>query len=216
MAQPSRLEKFLSKFPQDRRIELERQIRSAPDTKTAYNELRRVGYRYSYDSVLTWRNKQLRATVSQVQQSANAIASMTTESASGVDPVKACMNLADELNNLCSRITAMLSKHQWLEAGEQRLSNRDALKLLAALPSLHRASAGTVTEMHRVKTQMDEKTLVNATLQELAVDWQAMLEHDNPELVPLIHDAISITQARLETSNTSLLERYLNGEALKS
>ena len=216
MPKPSALQQFLNKFSPERKHELERQIRSAPDAKTAYSELKRIGYRRSYDTVLNWRSNQAKGRADHIQRSAEVVSSVASASTLNVDPVKNCMELAIQLNTLCNSLTALLQGHNWLEPGELRLSSRDALKLLAVLPSLHRASAGTVTEMHRVKTQMNEKTLVNATLQELAVDWQAMLEHDNPELVPLIHDAISITQARLETSNTSLLEQCLDGEALKS
>jgi hypothetical protein len=213
MPKPSALQQFLNKFSPERKHELERQIRSAPDAKTAYSELKRIGYRRSYDTVLNWRSNQAKGRSDHVQRSAEAVSSAASASALNIDPVESCMNLAIQLNTLCSSLTALLQRHDWVESGELRLSGRDALKLLAILPSLHRAASGTITEMHRVKTQLDEKLIVCATLQELQQDWQRAFEGDNPELVGLIESVTAITKGRLEADQISLLEKYANHQS---
>jgi hypothetical protein len=210
MPKPSALQQFLNKFSPERKHELERQIRSAPDAKTAYSELKRIGYRRSYDTVLNWRSNQAKGRADHIQRSAEVVSSAASASALNVDPVESCMNLAIQLNTLCSSLTTLLQAHQWLEPGELRLSSGQAVKILTALPSLNRAASSTILEMSRIRVGIDEKALCLATIEELRKDWQQTLEADNPELIGVFEDVARVTRARLEIDSESLLERALD------
>jgi hypothetical protein len=210
MAQPSRLQKFLDKIPQDRRLEIERQIRLAPTTKAAFDILKSFQYPYSYDSVKTWRLNQAKGRVEQVQRSADVIASIALRSELAADPIKGAMDLSVRLNSLCDSLVTLLQNHSWVEDGELKLNSRDALKLLSVLPGLCRASSGVLIDMHRVNDALDRKAVVTATIEELKEDWRKSLEADNPELVPLLETVSAITLARLDADQLSLLERCVN------
>jgi hypothetical protein len=96
---------------------------------------------------------------------------------------------------------------QWItRVTSYRLSNRDAAKILAVLPSLNRAAAGTIIEMGRVRAKLDEKSLCLAVIEEVRQDWERTLSGDNPELISVFEDVAKITRSRLEMDTDSLLE----------
>lgn len=210
MPRPSVLQAFLNRFPEERRIEVENKIRSAPSIRDAYRELKRLRFRGSYDSVQHWRANDARGRVENLQSSAaNVAAFIASRQGAESDPIEAAMILSTKLNLLCSSLVALLQKHEWLEPSEIRLSNGQALKLLAALPSLARAASGTTLEMSRVRTMLNEKHLALATIEELKHDWEMALRADNPELIGVFEDIARVTRSRLEVDSQSLLEKYV-------
>jgi hypothetical protein len=209
MPRTSVLQAFLDKFPEERRVELEKRIRSAPTIKEAYLELKGLKYRGSYDSVQFWRANDARGRIENVQRSADAVAGTASRQSAESDPIEAAMVLANELNSLCSSLVGLLQKHEWLEPGEVRLSNREAAKILTAIPAVSRAASGTLVEMVRVRAKLDERALCLALIEELRTDWERILTADNPELIPVFEDVARVTRARLEIDSESLLERVL-------
>lgn len=213
MPRPSRLEAFLKSFPEDQRSDIEGEILRCNDSKSAHLFLKsRYRYRGSYDSVKHWRTTRSSKGVEGLGQQATEIAQMAARMPLEPNPVASSMDLALRLNNLCHRLLGVLEQHDWVEPGEVRLSAKQASQLVSSLPGLLRASSGTILEMHRIRAEIDQKTLMLATIEELAVDWRQMVEHDNPELLPLLESAAQITRARLELNRSSLLEEVTDGK----
>lgn len=213
MPRPSRLEAFLKSFPEDQRSDIEGEILRCNDSKSAHLFLKsRHKYKGSYDSVKYWRKARSSKGFEGLGQQATEIAQMATRMTLEPNPVASSMDLALRLNSLCHRLLGVLEQHNWLEPGEDRLSAKQASQLVSCLPGLMRASGGIILEMHRVRGEIDQKTLMLATIEELAVDWRQMVEHDNPELLPLLESAAQITKARLELNRSSLLEEVTDGK----
>jgi hypothetical protein len=135
---------------------------------------------------------------------------MASRSQLEADPIQGAIDLSVRLNSLCDSLVTLLQNHSWVEEGELKLSNRDAVKLLGIVPSLCRASSGVLIDLHRVNDAVDRKAVVTATIEELKEDWRRSLELDNPELVPLLDTVSQITLARLEADQVSLLEKCVN------
>lgn len=127
----------------------------------------------------------------------------------GDDPIASAMKLAQELNSLCVSLTALLQGHQWLEPGETRLSNREAAKILGALPSLTRAANSSIFEVHTIKSEIDQRAFALAILAEFGEDWRRTLEHENSELIPMFQEISAITKSRLHLDRPTLLEQNM-------
>jgi hypothetical protein len=194
----------------ERRSEATRLLQSAHSHRAAYVEFKKV-YRFtgSYDAVKNWRSHDAQLGLENIQAAAQEMRIKRQAIASGSDPIEMAMNLSKELSVLCSHLTALIQDHQWFTGKETRLNNRDATKILAALPSLSRASNGSILEMARLKTEMNEKALALGTLFEFGEDWRRTLEHDNPELVPLFESVLAVTKSRLELDTPSVLEEVM-------
>jgi hypothetical protein len=212
MGRQSIVDAWLSKFPKERQKEIEQKIRSAPTIRVAHQELKNLKFRGSYDAVQTWRAKDAKSRSEGLSDQASKVTAIAARIPLGGDPIASIMDLAQELNVLCVSLVALMKDHQWLEPGEVRLSNREASKILAAIPSLSRAASGSLIELHRVKAEMDRKDLCLALLEEVASDWRQTLEHDNPELLSLMPSIIAVTKSRLELDRSSLLEDALDGK----
>ncbi len=207
MPRPSQFERFLKQFPDTQRSDIEREVLRARDSKAAHEFLKsKLQYQHSYDSIKSWRQARSKGLHGLSQQSAE-VAQKAATLPQEVDPVGCAMDLAVRLNSLCNRLVDVLQAHEWIEPGESRLSPKQASQLISALPSLIRASSGVVVEMHRIRAEIDQKSLMLATIEELAIDWRQMLEFDNPELVPLLESAAQVTRARLELDRPTLLEK---------
>ncbi len=209
MGRQSIVDAWLGKFPKERQREIEQKIRSAPTIKIAYQELKQLKFRGSYDAVQTWRAKDSRDRSEGLSDRASKIAAMTARVSLESDPIASVMSLAQELNCLCASLTSLLQKHEWVEPDATRLSNREASKILASLPSLARASSGAIVEMARLQTEFDKKSFALALIQELGEDWRRTLEHENPELLPLFESIAAVTKSRLELDQLSALEQQV-------
>jgi uncharacterized protein YjiS (DUF1127 family) len=212
MPRPSRLEAFLKSFPESHRGDIEGEILKYRDSKSAHTFLKcRYKYKGSYDSVKNWRQARLdRREIERMSDQSSKIADAAAKMPLESDPIGSIMLLAQQLNSLCVSLTALLQRHQWLEFGETCLDNREALKILGALPSLARASAGSILEMHRVRAEIDQKALMLGTIHALSEDWQQALLADNPELIGLFESVARITKARLEIDRATVLEQQLS------
>lgn len=209
MGRQSIVDAWLGKFPKERQKEIEQKIRSAPTIRIAHEELKNLKFRGSYDAVQTWRAKDAKGRSEGLSDQASKVTAMAARVPLENDPIASVMSLAQELNSLCMNLTALLQCHQWLEPGEVRLSNREAAKILGALPSLARASAGSIVEMSRVKAELDQRCFALAILEEFSHDWQQALAADNPELIGLFENVARITKARLELDRPSVLEQRI-------
>lgn len=212
MGRQSILEAWLGKFPKERQIEIEQKIRSAPTIRFAYEELKRLKFKGSYDSVQNWRVRDARNRAEGLSDQASKVASMAARVPLGSDPIASVMDLAQELNCLCASLTSLLRKHEWVEPDATRLSNREAAKILAALPSLARASSGAIVEMAKLQTEFDKKSFALALIQELGEDWRRTLEHENPELLSVFEGVAAVTKARLELDRVTVLEEIIDGK----
>jgi hypothetical protein len=209
MGRQSIVDAWLGKFPKERQKELEQKIRSAPTIRVAYQELKNLKFRGSYDSVQTWRAKDAKSRSEGLSDQASKVTAMAARMPLESDPIASVMSLAQELNSLCMNLTVLLQRHEWLEAGEIRLSNREAVKILGALPSLARASAGSIVEMSRVKSELDQRSFALGIIEELSQDWQQSLGPDNPELIGLFESVARITKNRLELDRPSVLGQQI-------
>lgn len=211
MPRPSRLEAFLKSFPESHRGDIEGEILKCRDSKSAHTFLKgRYKYKGSYDSVKNWRQARLeRREIDRLSHQsskiANAAARMPVES----DPIASAMNLAQELNSLCASLTALLQRHEWFEDGEVRLNNREAAKILTALPSLARAANSSIFEAHTIKGEIDQRAFALAILAEFGEDWRRTLEHENSELIPMFQEISAITKSRLDLDRPTLLEQNM-------
>lgn len=208
MPRLSAVQQFLDRLSPDQRSEAIRLVRTAPTSKQAYKELKQLGYKASYDAVINWRGFNPGSRTQSTEAKSGTADS--TSSSLEVDPIKRVMHLSEKLNALCESLTGLLERHQWIELGETRLANREALKILSALPALSRAAAGSVVELTQIKGKVDERVFALAIVEELRQDWQRVLQHDNPELIPLFTKIADVTMTRLEIDRGSLLEDYLN------
>lgn len=210
MPRPSRLQGFLASLPESQRNEIEQEILKCRDAKTAFQFLKNCrGYLGSYDSVLSWRRSRLnRDEFDQIAAQSSKLTNMAATIPLETDPISSAMCLAQQLSFLCSSLTAMLLEHQWL-LEQDTLTNQQATKILSILPSLMRASAGTILEMSKAKDELDQKVFALALFEELSRDWQQALSADNPELVGLFESVSKITKARLELDRPSVLEQQL-------
>lgn len=209
MGRQSIVDAWLGKFPRERQKQIEQKIRSAPTIRIAHEELKKLKFRGSYDAVQTWRAKDAKGRSEGLSDQASKVTAVAARVPLESDPIASVMSLAQELNSLCMNLTALLQRHEWLEPGEIRLSNREAAKILASLPALLRASGGSVMEMSRVKAELDQRGFALAILEEFSQDWQQALAADNPELIGLFESVSRITRARLELDRTSVLEQQL-------
>ena len=65
---------------------------------------------------------------------------MEVSTGTGSDPISEVQALHRRVNTYCNRVLNLLEKHDWLEVGETRLSQRQAEKLFIGLPSLVKTS----------------------------------------------------------------------------
>lgn len=209
MPRPSQFERFVKQFPDTQRSDIEREVLRCRDSKSAHEFLKnKYQYRFSYDSVKSWRQSRSKGLDGLSQQSAQAAQKAATLSQE-VDPVGCAMDLAVRLNNLCNRIVDVLEAHQWIEPGELHLSPKQASQLAATLPSLVRASSGVILELHKVKTDIDRRSFALAVLEEFRQDCDRVLQHENPELIPVIDSIGAVTRNRLQLDCPSLLEQQM-------
>jgi hypothetical protein len=207
MARQSKFEEFLRKFPEAKRNEIERLVMSAPTARQGFDELRKL-YRYKsgYDTILSWRNSHKGVVPS------NANSEIAPTLADTDDPISEIQALHRRINTCCNRVLGLLESHDWLEAGEVRLTQRQAEKLLIGLPALAKTATSGLIEMSRLRLRTDEKALALAVLFEFGEDWRRTLEHDNPELVPIFESVVAVTKARLQLDTPTALDEMLDRE----
>jgi hypothetical protein len=195
---------YLNKLPEGKRQEVEKLVLSAPSTSQALRELKRL-YRFkgSYDMILNWRKAQ--QDVSTPAKRIEAIESTITAE----DPIAEIMSLHRRMTRYCGQILSLLEDHAWIEPGEHRLSGRQAEKLFAGLPTVAKACSASLVELSRLQTQRSEREMALAILAEAGEDWRRTLEHDNPELIGLFENVMTVTRSRLELDKVSALDEVL-------
>jgi hypothetical protein len=210
MARQSKFEEFLRKFPETKRNEIEKLVLTAPTVKQAYQEVKKLyRYRGGYDTLVTWRNSHKSVSGSNANPGIAPTSPTSPDAPDAIDEIQA---LHRRVNTYCNRVLRLLEHHDWLEAGEDRLSQRQAEKLFIGLPSLIKTSTSGLVEMSRLRLQTDEKRLALGILFEFREDWVRTLQHDNAELIPLFDSVLAVTKARLELDTPTVLDDLLGQE----
>jgi hypothetical protein len=206
MARQSKFEEFLRKFPEAKRNEIEKLVTSAPTTRQAFEELRKL-YRYKsgYDTILSWKNSHKGVSTSNANPENPEIAPPDI-----ADPIDEIQALHRRVNAYCNRVLRLLESHDWIEAGESRLSQRQAERLLIGLPGLAKTSTSGLIEMSRLRLRADERGVALGILFEFGEDWRRTLEHDNPELLPVFESVLAVTKARLGLDSPTVLDEMLD------
>lgn len=132
MPRPSALQQFLDRLPHDQMEEATWLARTAPTGKQAYKELKKLGYKASYDAVVNWRvlnanNRSIGSRVQDPESKLNTAADSLSPHLKP-DPIEQTMDLSRRLNTLCNSLVDLLEQHDWTE-GEHRLSNREAVRV---------------------------------------------------------------------------------------
>lgn len=204
MSRLNALEHWLKQKASDQKTELRNVVLSAPTSKIAHEQIRRRGFRGSYDSVLGYRNQHKTNSIEAVGMTVTSFEQhLEKVSEAASSPLEAALSLSTEMNSLCLKLVSLLANYDW-EAGGEPLNVRDALKLGTIVPSLSRASSGSLVELLRLRQEMAAEELMLGLIQEIRTDWQS-ITNEQPELNPIFNSAIKCTQARLGLDPARLL-----------
>jgi hypothetical protein len=208
MVRQSKFQEFLCKFPEVKRGEIENLVKTAPTAMQAFTEVKRLHrYRGGYHTIVSWRNSHKGVAVGNANP--DEIAPTSPDVPDPIDEVQA---LHRRVNAYCNRVLRLLENHDWLEAGESRLSQRQAERLFIGLPGLVKSSTGGLVELSRLRLKSDEKAFALGILFEFGEDWRRTLEHDNPELLPVFESVLAVTKARLGLDTCTALDKMLDEE----
>jgi hypothetical protein len=205
MSRPNAFQVWLNQKNSEQKTELRDLVLSALTSKVAYQAVKRRGFRGSYDSILNFRN-------ANKQDSAEAVAAtvavfeqkLESTQQSARDPLEGALMLSVEMQGLCSKLVGLLASHSWTEGGDP-LSVRDALKLAAVVPSLARASTGSLVELFNLRKELDYEIIAESLLEEL-LDEARLILAETPENLPIVESIVECTKSRLEMKP----ERYLS------
>jgi hypothetical protein len=197
MTRPNAFQTWLNQKTSDQKNELKNLVLSAQTSKVAYQAVKKRGFRGSYDSILNFRN-------ANKQGSAEAIAAtvavfeqkLESTQQSARDPLEGALLLSVEMQGLCSKLVGLLASYSWTDGGEP-MSVRDALKLAAVVPSLARASTGSLVELFNLRKEIDYEIFAESVLEELLIEARLILA-DTPEHLPIIEMIVGTTKTRLE------------------
>jgi hypothetical protein len=209
MTRPNAFQAWLNQKTSDQKTELRDLVLSAQTSKVAFQAVKRRGFRGSYDSILNFRNankqgstEALAATVAVFEQKLES----TQQSAS--NPLEGALLLSVEMQNLCSKLVGLLASHSWTEGGDP-LSVRDALKLAAVIPSLARASTGSLVELFNLRKELEYENVAESLFEELLIEARLILA-ETPEYLPLVQMIVDTTKTRLEMSPERFLATATN------
>jgi hypothetical protein len=205
MTRPNAFQTWLNQKTSEQKTELKNLVLTSQTSKVAYQAVKKRGFRGSYDSVLNFRN-------ANKQGSTEAIAASVVEfeqklertQQSARDPLHGALLLSVEMQSLCSKLVGLLASHSWTEGGDP-LSVRDALKLAAVIPSLARASTGSLVELFNLRKELDYEIVADSLLEELLIEARLILA-ETPEHLPIVESIVECTKSRLEMKP----ERYLS------
>jgi hypothetical protein len=117
-----------------------------------------------------------------------------------------------ELNALCSKLVGLLASYEWSDGGEP-LNIRDALKLAAVVPSLARASTGSLVELFNLRNELDRESFADALYTEVLVEAELTFKED-PQYIPIVANIVKSTKVRLEMDNGRCLATNNETESL--
>jgi hypothetical protein len=213
MTRPNAFQTWLNQKNSDQKNELKNLVLTAQTSKVAYQAVKKRGFRGSYDSILNWKNankqgstEAIAATVAVFEQKLES----TQQSAS--NPLEKGLLLSTELNALCLKLVALLSSYDWSQGGES-LTVRDALKLAAIVPSLSRASTGSLIELFGLRKELHYEYAAESLFEELLIEARLILEQ-TPEYLPIVENIVDCTKVRLEMTPERVLASVKPTESL--
>jgi hypothetical protein len=204
MSRPNAFQAWLNQKTSEQKTELRDLVLSAQTCKLAYQQIRKRGFRGSYDSVLNFRNANKEGSAAAIAASVVAFEQKlesTQQSAS--NPLEGALLLSVEMQSLCSKLVGLLASYDWSEGGDP-LSTRDALKLAAVIPSIARASTGSLVELFSLRKELDYEDFAGSLFEELMIEARLILA-ETPENLPIVESIVECTKTRLEMTP----ERYL-------
>ena len=205
MSRPNAFQAWLNQKTSEQKTELRDLVLSAQTCKVAYQQIRKRGFRGSYDSVLNFRNANKEGSAAAIAASVVAFEQkLETTQQSASNPLEGALMLSVEMQGLCSKLVGLLASHSWTEGGDP-LSVRDALKLAAVVPSLARASTGSLVELFNLRKELDYEIIAESLLEEL-LDEARLILAETPENLPIVESIVECTKSRLEMKP----ERYLS------
>jgi hypothetical protein len=197
MTRPNAFQTWLNQKTSEQKTELKNLVLTSQTCKIAYQLVRKKGFKGSYDSLLNFRNSNKSGSSELIAASVVAFEQkLESTQQSANNPLEAALLLSTELNALCLKLVALLSAYNWTEGGEP-MSVRDALKLAAVVPSLSRASTGSLVELCNLRQDVAHEDFAESLFDELLVEARLALA-ENPEHLPLIEMIVETTKVRLE------------------
>ncbi len=197
MTRPNAFQTWLNQKTSDQKNELKNLVLTAQTSKVAFQAVNRRGFRGSYDSVLNWKNSNKQGSTEAIAASVVAFEQkLETTQQSARDPLQGALLLSVEMQGLCSKLVGLLASHNWADGGEP-MSVRDALKLAAVVPSLARASTGSLVELFSLRKELDYEDFADSLFEELLIEARLILA-ENPEHLPVIEMIVETTKTRLE------------------
>jgi len=211
MPRPSQLQVFLDRCPQQLRDELKIRIFKAKTSREAYNHLRSIGFKGSYDSVVNWRSTRDKTEEEISNHSGEIISSHVSvaRESNDIEALRRCVVLSSKLNSLTNQLTDLLLQHRWVEADDTPLSNRDAAKLLGIIPSLSRAGVGGVIELSARLHGLEEYDIMLAVLEEIDEEARKTYEPDMSQVVTKITETV---RTRLDINKSSFIQMVSRAE----
>jgi hypothetical protein len=204
MTRPNAFQSWLKQKTSEQQNELKNLVLTAQTSKVAYQAVKKRGFRGSYDSVLNFRNANKSGSVEAIAASVVAFEQkLETAQQSARDPLEGALLLSVEMQGLCSKLVGLLASYNWADGGEP-ISVRDALKLAAVVPSLARASTGSLVELFGLRKELDYEDFAGSLFEELLIEARLILA-ESPENLPIVESIVECTKTRLEMTP----ERYL-------
>jgi hypothetical protein len=205
MTRPNAFQTWLKPKTSDQQNELRNLVLTAQTSKVAYQAVKKRGFRGSYDSILNFRNANKQGTAEAIAASVVAFErKLESTQQSANNPLEGALLLSVEMQGLCSKLVGLLASYNWTEGGDP-LSVRDALKLAAVVPSLARASTGSLVELFNLRKELDYEIIADSLLEELLTEARLVLA-ETPEHLPIVEGIVECTKSRLEMKP----ERYLS------
>jgi hypothetical protein len=197
MTRPNAFQSWLKPKTSEQQNELKNLVLTAQTSKVAYQAVKKRGFRGSYDSILNFRNANKQGTAEAIAATV-AVFERKLESTqqSASNPLEGALLLSVEMQSLCSKLVGLLASHDWTEGGDP-LSVRDALKLAAVIPSLARASTGSLVELFNLRKELEYEDFADSLFEELLIEARLILA-DTPEHLPIVEMIVGTTKTRLE------------------
>jgi hypothetical protein len=190
-------------------------VLSAQTSKVAFQAVKRRGFRGSYDSVLNWKNSNKQGSTEAIAASVVAFEQkLETTQQSARDPLEGAIILSIEMQGLCSKLVGLLASYNWADGGEP-MSVRDALKLGSIIPSLARASTGSLVELFNLRQELEYETISESVLEEVLHEARLLLEA-NPEHLPIVENILDCTKIRLQMNPKRCLAMATNDQTESS
>ena len=197
MTRQNAFQTWLNQKTLEQKTELKNLVLTSQTSKVAYQAVKKRGFRGSYDSVLNFRNANKQGSTEAIAASVAVFEQkLETTQQLARDPLEGALLLSVEMQGLCSKLVGLLASYNWADGGEP-LSIRDAMKLAAIIPSLARASTGSLVELFSLRKELDYEDFADSLFEELLIEARLILA-DTPEHLPIVEMIVGTTKTRLE------------------